>query len=82
MGDEGTDLLIAAQRAAQESPYRDLQLVADQAAGRPGGINMVGGKYLTIVGGPLQQVCLLVVVGYQHDVISRIGRCRGIPWLS
>ena len=70
-GDRGADLLVAAERAAQEAVHRQPELLGDQAAGRAGGEQVVLGQRPTVEPGPGEHVGLAVVVRDQRDAFAR-----------
>jgi hypothetical protein len=68
-GDERADLLVAAERAAQEAGDRQLERLAQQPAGGTSGVQGVAGEQVSVVLGPLEQIVLLAVVGDQGDAL-------------
>lgn len=77
LGDPGADLLVAADRAAEEPGDRQAELELQQAAGGAGGVDRVVVQGFQVVLGPAEQVGLLVVVRYEGDVSSGGGNDDG-----
>ena len=74
LGDPGADLLVAAERAAQEARHLQAELAGEQRAGRPGGEQFVPPQGADVVAGPVEQVELAVVVGDQRDPLAAAHR--------
>src|SRR5687768_17919337 len=69
LGDAGAHLLIAAQRATEESGDVEIELGAQNFAGRARGKELVTGECPSVVARPLEQVVLAIVVGDEGDAL-------------
>ena len=76
LSDRRADLLIAAQRPAQEAMHREAELGRELRAGRAGGVQLVLRERAAVVLRPLQHVGLAVVVRDQRELLAAGHRGR------
>ena len=69
-GDEGAELHVATERPALQLLDADPERLFDHGPGRPGGDQHVPPEERPVVGRPLDQVVLLVVVGDESDLLA------------
>src|SRR5690606_3642592 len=74
LDDRGANLLVAAQWAAPEARHLQVELAAQQLAGRAGGEEQVPAQRAAVVVRPLEQFRLAVVVGNEDDALGRTHR--------
>ncbi len=67
--DPGADLLVTAEWSALQLVDRETEVSFQNAAGGTGGVHLMVRQQVTIEGGPLEQVTLLVVMRDQGDLL-------------
>ncbi len=70
LGDRGADLLVTAQRSAEEAVDGQAELGGQQRARRPGCVKLMGAQRLNVEPRPLEHVRLAVVVRDQRDPLA------------
>jgi drug/metabolite transporter (DMT)-like permease len=69
LGDRGADLLIAAERTAEEPVHFKTKLTREQRTGRPGRVQLVGRQRVAIEPGPFEHFRFAIVVRDQRDAL-------------
>ena len=67
----GADLLVAAERPAQEAGDRQSQLLAEKSSGRTGRVQLVLRKRIPVVARPLQQLAFAIVMCDERHELAR-----------